>query len=78
MMDIGVAKPNAHGQAMMRTATALTIAWASRGSGPTIIQMKKVMSETASTVGTKRAATLSASLWIGARLRCASVTIVTI
>ena len=26
MMDIGVAKPRAHGQAMMRTATALTMA----------------------------------------------------
>ena len=34
MIDIGVASPSAHGQAMMSTATALTSAWASRGSGP--------------------------------------------
>lgn len=32
MIDIGVARPRAHGQAMMRTATALTNAQASAGS----------------------------------------------
>src|ERR1035438_8422420 len=31
MIAIGVAKPSAHGQAMIRTATAFTMAWASRG-----------------------------------------------
>ena len=35
MMETGVASPSAHGQAMMRTATATTRACASRGSGPT-------------------------------------------
>ena len=34
MIDIGVASPSAHGHAMMRTAIALTSAYASRGSGP--------------------------------------------
>ena len=34
MIDIGVARPSAHGQAMISTATALTSACASRGSGP--------------------------------------------
>ena len=34
MIDIGVARPSAHGQAMIRTATALTSACARRGSGP--------------------------------------------
>ena len=34
MIDIGVARPSAHGHAMMSTATALTSACASRGSGP--------------------------------------------
>jgi hypothetical protein len=30
MTDIGVASPSAHGQAIISTATALTIAWAAR------------------------------------------------
>ena len=34
MIDIGVARPSAHGQAMISTATALTSAYARRGSGP--------------------------------------------
>jgi hypothetical protein len=34
IMDIGVASPNAQGQAMLSTATALTRASAIRGSGP--------------------------------------------
>jgi hypothetical protein len=49
MMDIGVAKPSAHGQAMMRTATAPTMACASFGSGPSHIHRAKVSAETAST-----------------------------
>jgi hypothetical protein len=60
MMDMGVARPRAHGQAMMRTATALTMACASLGSGPSHIQTTKVSTETASTTGTKMPATLSA------------------
>jgi hypothetical protein len=34
MIDIGVAKPSAHGQAMISTATALTTAYVHEGSGP--------------------------------------------
>jgi len=43
MMDIGVAKPRAHGHAIMRTATALTMACANVGSGPSHIQIPKVI-----------------------------------
>ena len=46
MIDIGVASPSAHGQAMIRTATALTSAWASRGSGPMIAQVMNVTTAT--------------------------------
>ncbi len=53
MMDIGVASPSAHGQAMMSTATALTSAKARAGSGPTRAQMTKVTTATPTTVGTK-------------------------
>ena len=38
MIDIGVARPRAQGQAMISTATALTRAWARRGSGPSSAQ----------------------------------------
>ena len=43
MIDIGVASPSAHGQAMISTATALTIAYAIRGSGPNMAHTKNVM-----------------------------------
>ena len=42
MIAMGVARPRAQGQAMMRTATAFTMAWAKRGSGPKIAQTMKV------------------------------------
>jgi hypothetical protein len=74
MIDIGVARPNAQGQAMMRTATEATRACARRGSGPTFAQIAKVRTETASTAGTNQAATRSASRWMGARLLWASAT----
>lgn len=45
MMDMGVARPRVHGQAMMRTATALMMACASLGSGPSHIQRAKVSTE---------------------------------
>jgi hypothetical protein len=77
MIDIGVARPRAHGQAMMSTATALMRARAARGSGPTSDQTMNVTTAMAMTTGTKYPATTSASFWIGARLRCASVTIAT-
>ena len=77
MIDIGVARPRAQGQAMMRTATALTRAWASRGSGPTIAHRLNVTAAIASTAKTKTAEIRSASFWIGARLRCAVATMAT-
>ena len=46
---------------MISTATALTMALASRGSGPRSNHTTNVMTATASTVGTNHAATLSAS-----------------
>ena len=53
MMDIGVASPSAHGQAMMSTDTALMMAWAPRGSGPRTHQATAVTAAIASTAGTK-------------------------
>ena len=53
MIDMGVARPRAQGQAMISTATALTRAWASRGSGPKPAQTEKVSAATSTTAGTK-------------------------
>ena len=47
MMDIGVASPSAHGQAMINTATALTMACAMRGVGPHAAQTTNVSSRNA-------------------------------
>ncbi len=77
MIDIGVASPRAHGQAMISTATALTRACARRGSGPSIAHSAKVATAIAITARTKTAETRSASFWIGARLRCAAATMAT-
>ena len=63
---------------MIRTATLLRSASASRGSGPQRDQLMNASTATVTTAGTKNSATRSASRWIGARLRCASPTIVTI
>ena len=60
IIDIGVAKPSAHGQAIIRTATAFTIAKARRGSGPHIPQIIAVIIEVRITTGTKYPATISA------------------
>ena len=53
MIDIGVARPSAHGHAMISTATALTSACAIRGSGPTNAQTTNVTIAAAITAGTK-------------------------
>src|SRR5699024_11446706 len=60
-----VARPMAQGQAMIRTATALTSAKVSAGAGPKKSQTRKVTAATASTAGTNQAVTLSARAWIG-------------
>jgi hypothetical protein len=78
MIDIGVASPRAQGQAMIRTATELTVAKAIAGFGPQNAHTTKVIMATPMTAGTNQAATTSASRCIGARLRCASLTIRTI
>jgi len=78
MMAMGVARPRAQGQAMISTDTALTSAYAIRGSGPIQAQTTNVAAATARTVGTKTEATRSATAWMGARLRCASATMRTI
>ncbi len=78
MIDIGVAKPSAQGQAMMSTETAAIRPKVSRGSGPNSDQPLKASTATASTSGTNQPETRSASRWIGAWLRCACATMATI
>src|SRR2546425_665164 len=78
MIDIGVARPRAHGQAIISTATATTKPCARRGSGPNNAQAKNARSAATTTAGTKYAETLSARRCIGARLRWASLTSFTI
>ncbi len=78
MIDIGVARPRAQGQAMISTDTALTTACARRGSGPNSSQAKNASAAIAMTAGTNQADTTSARRCTGARLRCASPTIRTI
>ena len=68
IMDMGVARPRAHGHAMISTETAAMSPWARRGSGPARYQMRKEIKEIRMTAGTKYPATTSASLWIGALL----------
>ena len=77
MIDMGVASPSAHGQAMMSTDTAAIRPNVKRGSGPQIDQARKATAATAITSGTNQPETRSARRWIGARLRWASATICT-
>ena len=77
MIDIGVASPSAQGQAMISTETAASRAKAKRGSGPQTNQAAKAANAITTTSGTNQLDTLSASRWMGARLRCASATILT-
>ncbi|MDT4833562.1 hypothetical protein FQZ97_671760 [compost metagenome] len=69
-----MASPMAHGQAMMSTATALTSAKVSAGSGPKTSQTPKVSAAAAITAGTNHMVTLSTSAWIGSLEPCASST----
>jgi len=57
MIDIGVARPSAHGHAMISTATAFTTANPNEGGGPQMAQINAVIIETAITAGTKYPAT---------------------
>ena len=57
MIDIGVARPSAQGQAMISTLTAATRPNAMRGSGPNYAQTPKAISATTMTAGTNQPAT---------------------
>ena len=59
MIEVGVASPIAHGQAMIITATALTSASPSAGAGPNTIQTMKVISAAVITAGTNHIVTRS-------------------
>ncbi len=63
---VGVARPMAHGQAMIKTDTKLSRARLKIGSGTKKYQIKKVSIAIQKTTGTKMDATLSATRWIGA------------
>ena len=78
MIAIGVASPSAHGQAMISTATALTRACASRGAGPQTLHAMKVRMADEDDRRHEVGGHLSASRWMGARLRWASPTMRTI
>ena len=69
---VGVARPSAHGHAMMSTATEAVKA--SVGSPVSASQPTRVARESASTIGTKTAETRSTSRWMGALPACASST----
>ena len=71
MIEVGVARPMAQGQAMISTATALTSAKVSAGSGPKTSQTRKVRAAAAITAGTNHAVTRSTSAWIGSFEPCA-------
>ena len=60
MIDIGVARPSAQGQAMMSTDTALSSARVRPGAGPNASQATKVTAAMAMTAGTNTAETASA------------------
>src|SRR5215212_11587701 len=75
MMEVGVARPMAHGQAMMSTATKFMSANVNAGSGPKRNQIMKTSVASTMTAGTKTLLILSARRCIGAFDPCASSTI---
>ena len=72
--DIGVARPNAHGHAIIRTVTALANANTKAGSGPQIAHVVNEMIEILTTTGTKNFEIRSAKFCIGAFERLALLT----
>ena len=74
MIDVGVASPIAQGQAMIRTATALTRPKVSAGSGPRINQTAKVSAASPITTGTNHRVMRSTSPWMGSLPPCAAST----
>ena len=75
MIEVGVASPIAHGQAMIITATAFTSANPSAGAGPNTIQTMKVISAAVITAGTNHIVTRSTRVWMGSLAPCADSTI---
>ncbi len=65
MIEVGVARPIAQGQAMISTATAFTRANESAGEGPKVYQAAKVSTAARITAGTNHPVTLSTRAWIG-------------
>ena len=59
MMDMGVAKPNAQGQAMIKTLMTAINPLDIAGAGPMRLHVTKAMSADNNTRGTKILATLS-------------------
>ncbi len=53
MIEVGVARPSAQGQAMIRTATVLSRARLKAGSGPKANQTTNVNAASPRTIGTK-------------------------
>jgi hypothetical protein len=78
MIDVGVARPMAHGQAMISTATAWTSAMPNAGSGPSQYQLAKVSNARTMITGTNHSVTRSTCAWMGSLLPCACSTIATI
>ena len=78
MIAVGVARPMAHGQAMITTPMKAVSARVNRGSGPKTNQTTKVPAATRSTAGTKTSLIRSARRWIGAFEPCARWTSSTI
>src|SRR3546814_10765657 len=74
MIDVGVARPIAHGQAMISTATAFTNAKVNAGSGPKKSQIMKVSTAIPITAGTNLAVSLSTIAWNGSFDPCACST----
>src|SRR5437867_11318293 len=74
IIEVGVANPSAHGQAMISTATKFSSALVKAGAGPNASQRPNVSAARAMTIGTKNAATWSTSRAMGGFDPCASST----
>ena len=72
MIDVGVARPMAQGQAM--TSTAMSRSSAGTKPAPAMSHTAKVIRARTMTVGTNHAATRSTTRWMGALLPCACST----
>ena len=75
MIAVGVANPNAQGQAIINTVTAASNPWVNPFAGSKIIHNTNDNNAMPIMAGTKIAAILSTSFCTGALLPCASCTI---